>query len=191
MTTGEITAALDGAIDDWYERQRTETGVNRNVMTVGLIMCEHMETHFPLDEARWFSGSQVRLLGGSRINKILARYGELRPLASEGGRTSRGSQELARGFETSRHSLSQIGERNHHNSYIESITICTTRIGEAGAGQPAAGPRGRALTRAACERLQTSAENNWRDNGRTHPSARQPRIVDLNIERGVESATRM
>ena len=54
MTTGEITAALDGAIDDWYERQRTETGVNRNVMTVGLIMCEHMETHFPLDEARWF-----------------------------------------------------------------------------------------------------------------------------------------
>ena len=99
MTTGEITAALDGAIDDWYERQRTETGVNRNVMTVGLIMCEHMETHFPLDEARWFSGSQVRLLGGSRINKILARHGEMRPLASEGGRTSRGSQELARSFE--------------------------------------------------------------------------------------------
>ncbi|WP_419840335.1 DUF4928 family protein [Candidatus Poriferisodalis sp.] len=99
MNTGEIIAALDGAIDDWYERQRTETGVNRNVMTVGLIMCEHMKTHFPLDEARWFSGSQVRLLGGSRINKILARNGEMRPLASEGGRTSRGSQELARSFE--------------------------------------------------------------------------------------------
>ena len=99
MTAGEIAAALDRAIDDWYETQRTETGVNRNVMTVGLIMCEHMMTHFPLDEARWFSGSQVRLLGGSRINKILARHGETRPLASEGGRTSRGSQELARGFE--------------------------------------------------------------------------------------------
>ncbi len=99
MTAGEIAAALDGAIDAWYETQRTETGVNRNVMTVGLIMCEHMRAHFPLNEAQWFSGSQVRLLGGSRINKILARHGEARPLASEGGRTSRGSQELARGFQ--------------------------------------------------------------------------------------------
>ena len=99
MTASEIAAALDRAIDDWYETHRTETGVNRNVMAVGLIMCEHMGTHFPLDEARWFSGSQIRLLSGPRINKILARHGETRSLASEGGRTSRGSQELARGFE--------------------------------------------------------------------------------------------
>lgn len=100
MTAGNIAAALDAAIEDWYEAQRTVAGVNRNVMTVGLIMCEHMRAHFPLDEAQWFSGSQVRLLGGSRIERILARNGEARPLASEGGRTSRGSQELARGFQS-------------------------------------------------------------------------------------------
>ncbi len=100
MTASEIAEALHGAIDDWYEAQRTDTGVNRNVMTVGLIMCEHMKTDFPLAEAQWFSGSQIRLLSGSKISKILARHGETRPLASEGGRTSRGSQDLARGFET-------------------------------------------------------------------------------------------
>ena len=98
MTPGEIAAVLDAVIDNWYEAQRTDSGVNRNVMTVGLIMCEHMMEHFPLEESKWFTGTQVSLLGGSRINKILARHGESRALASEGGRTSRGSQELARSF---------------------------------------------------------------------------------------------
>lgn len=99
MTPGDIAAVLDAVIEDWYEAQRTDTGVNRNVMTVGLIMCEHMMEHFPLAESSWFTGTQVSLLGGSRITKILARHGEARTLASEGGRTSRGSQELARSFE--------------------------------------------------------------------------------------------
>lgn len=99
MNPGDIAAVLGVVIEDWYEAQRTDSGVNRNVMTVGLIMCEHMMEHFPLDEAKWFTGSQVSLLSGPRINKILARHGEVRTLASEGGRTSRGSQELARSFE--------------------------------------------------------------------------------------------
>ncbi|WP_428117536.1 DUF4928 family protein [Candidatus Poriferisodalis sp.] len=99
MTPEEITSQLDGAIDDWYESQRTAAGVNRNVMAVGLIMCEHMATHFPLEEARWFTGTQVSLLGGPRISRILGRHGEHRQFASEGGRTSRGSQELARSFQ--------------------------------------------------------------------------------------------
>lgn len=99
MTPDDIAVALDAVIEEWYESRRTDAGVNRNVMTVGLIMCEHMKEHFPLEESRWFTGTQVRLLGGSRINKILVRHGEARALASEGGRTSRGSQELARSFE--------------------------------------------------------------------------------------------
>lgn len=99
MTPGEIASILDAVIEDWYEAQRTDAGVNRNVMTVGLIMCEHMMSHFPLKESKWFTGTQVSLLGGSRINKILARHDEERTLASEAGRTSRGSQELARSFQ--------------------------------------------------------------------------------------------
>ncbi|MCY3891831.1 MAG: DUF4928 family protein [Acidimicrobiaceae bacterium] len=99
MTPDDIASTLDAVIEDWYEAQRTDAGVNRNVMTVGLIMCEHMLERFPLEESKWFTGTQVSLLGGSRINKILARHDEARTLASEGGRTSRGSQELARGFQ--------------------------------------------------------------------------------------------
>lgn len=99
MNAESIADALDADIEQWYEAQRNEGTVNRNVMAVGLIMCEHMSTHFPLDESRWFTGTQVSLLGGNRIKKILARHGEGRPFASEGGRTSRGSQDLARSFQ--------------------------------------------------------------------------------------------
>ena len=98
MTSLNIAVQFDADIVRWYEAQRKEGVVNRNVMAVGLIMCEHMRSHFPLDESEWFTGSQVRLLGGSRIDKILAQHGESRRFASEGGRTSRGSQYLARSF---------------------------------------------------------------------------------------------
>ena len=98
MTAQDVVIHLDTDIERWYEGQRKESVVNRNVMAVGLIMCEHMRSHFPLDESEWFTGSQVRLLGGSRIDRILAQHGENRRFASEGGRTSRGSQYLARSF---------------------------------------------------------------------------------------------
>ncbi len=99
MNPESIADVLDADIERWYEAQRNDGTVNRNVMAVGLIMCEHMSTHFPLDESKWFTGTQVSLLGGNRIKKILARHGEGRPFASEGGRTSRGSQDLARSFQ--------------------------------------------------------------------------------------------
>lgn len=99
MNAESIADVLDEDIEQWYEAQRNDGTVNRNVMAVGLIMCEHMSRHFPLDEDKWFTGSQVSLLGGNRIKNILARHGEDRPFASEGGRTSRGSQDLARSFQ--------------------------------------------------------------------------------------------
>ena len=99
MSAEKVAGLLDADIEQWYEAQRNDGVVNRNVMAVGLIMCEHMGTHFPLDESEWFTGTQVSLLGGNRIKKILARHGEERPFASEGGRTSRGSQDLARSFQ--------------------------------------------------------------------------------------------
>ena len=110
MSAEEVAGLLDADIEQWYEAQRNDGVVNRNVMAVGLIMCEHMSTHFPLDESRWFTGTQVSLLGGNRIKKILARHGEERPFASEGGRTSRGSQDLARSFQVVVNSSSAAGE---------------------------------------------------------------------------------
>ncbi len=99
MNAEGIASLLDADIEQWYEAQRNDGTVNRNVMAVGLTMCEHMSSHFPLAEDKWFTGSQVSLLGGNRIKNILARHGEGRPFASEGGRTSRGSQDLARSFQ--------------------------------------------------------------------------------------------
>ena len=110
MSAESVASLLDGDIEQWYEAQRNDGMVNRNVMAVGLIMCEHMSTHFPLDESNWFTGTQVSLLGGNRIKKILARRGEDRPFASEGGRTSRGSQDLARSFESVVNGSSAAGE---------------------------------------------------------------------------------
>ena len=110
MNAEGIADVLDADIEQWYEAQRNEGTVNRNVMAVGLIMCEHMSTHFPLNESKWFTGSQVSLLGGTRIKNILARHGEERPFASEGGRTSRGSQDLARSFQKVVNGSSAAGE---------------------------------------------------------------------------------
>ena len=98
MSVEDIVEQFDANIEQWYDAQRHDSTVNRNVMAVGLIMCEHMRSDFPLDESQWFTGSQVKLLGGSRIKKILSSCDEDRPFASEGGRTSRGSQDLARSF---------------------------------------------------------------------------------------------
>lgn len=100
MSIEQVADILNADIEEWYEHQRQDDNtVNRNVMAVGLIMCEHMRECYPLDEDKWFTGTQVRLLGRARIKKILARHGEERPFASEAGRTSRGSQDLARMFE--------------------------------------------------------------------------------------------
>ena len=118
MSIEGIVEQFDTDIERWYEAQRHDNAVNRNVMAVGLIMCEHMRSDFPLDELNWFTGSQVRLLGGGRIKKILSNCGEDRPFASEGGRTSRGSQDLARSFEvavnrsSAAHEFNGLGEKD-------------------------------------------------------------------------------
>ena len=100
MSIEQVADILNADIEEWYEHQRQDDNtVNRNVMAVGLIMCEHMRKCYPLDESKWFTGTQVSLLSGARIKTILERHGEERRFASEGGRTSRGSQDLARMFE--------------------------------------------------------------------------------------------
>ncbi|GAA1937522.1 DUF4928 family protein [Nocardioides hwasunensis] len=96
---GEIVAErMLVPIGDWFEDKRTRAGrVNTNVMTVGLMLTEHMATvGLPMTEADFLADSQVRGLGGRRIETILSNRGEFRPFTSEGGRTSRGSAPLAR-----------------------------------------------------------------------------------------------
>ena len=82
------------AIELWYESKRSKRGnVNRNVMAVGIGISELLQNRFPLtdDYVQSDKGSQVRGLSGACIKTVLARHGETRAFASEGGRTSRGT----------------------------------------------------------------------------------------------------
>lgn len=93
----EIAGLFLSSVEPWYEGKRRSNGsINTNVMTVGLVMIDHMVGAFPLDEQHYLTSSQVRNLGGARIRAILSHHDESRQFTSEGGRTSRGTVGLAR-----------------------------------------------------------------------------------------------
>lgn len=97
MTPHEIASSFLADIRPWYEAKRSASGsVNTNVMTVGLVMLDHMANSFPIDLGDYQTArGQVAGLSGRRIREILERHGERRPFTSEGGRTSRGTLDLA------------------------------------------------------------------------------------------------
>lgn len=87
-----VARILTDAVARWYESQRSRNGtIFTNVMTVGLILCEHLRRGFPLERTTYATGSQVQGISGAKITQILAAHGESRRFTSEGGRTSRGS----------------------------------------------------------------------------------------------------
>ena len=95
----EIASYFLANVVPWYECKRANKGgMNTNVMTIGLMLTDHMAEAFPLTETHYLTkaGGQVKDLGGPRIRAILARHNEKRPFTSEGGRTSRGTIPLAR-----------------------------------------------------------------------------------------------
>lgn len=99
MTPQKIADLFIPDMAAWYENAREPNGsIRTNVMAVGLVMIEHMDKAFPLDEKRYVTkkGGQVSLLGGPRVKRILASHGETRSFTSEAGRSSRGSIDHAR-----------------------------------------------------------------------------------------------
>ncbi|SFH38318.1 DUF4928 domain-containing protein [Cryobacterium levicorallinum] len=92
-----VLAQVLPALNWWLESKRLpSTGIiHTNVMTVGLILAKQMQIDFPLRNEDCVTKSQVRGLSGAAISKLLIQFGESRPFTSEGGRTSRGSRELA------------------------------------------------------------------------------------------------
>lgn len=85
----------------WYESNRAKNGaMNTNVMNAGLIVSQMISDGLPIDDERLLSGggSQVRGLSGQSIAKILESHGESRLFTREGGRTSRGTINLAKSF---------------------------------------------------------------------------------------------
>lgn len=90
--SGSVAEAIMEAVADWYESKRLpKGGMHTNVMTVGLILCDHLRRSFPLERASYTTDSQVQGISGPRISQILAEHGETRRFTAEGGRTSRGT----------------------------------------------------------------------------------------------------
>ncbi|MFE7047881.1 DUF4928 family protein [Streptomyces californicus] len=87
------------SIEPWYEGNRLRTGgIYANVITTGLYMTEFLASDFPLDEANYAPGAQLKNAGGSKARAILAEHGEMRKYHTEGARTSRGTIKHARGL---------------------------------------------------------------------------------------------
>ncbi|BFO07991.1 hypothetical protein GGER_05010 [Serratia rubidaea] len=86
---------------EWYENQRAKNGaINTNVMNAGLVVSRMIADGLPISDERLYSNgkSQVRGLSGATIAKILEQNGETRIFTREGGRTSRGTINLAASF---------------------------------------------------------------------------------------------
>lgn len=85
---------------DWVESKRPPTGhLNTNVMTVGVTISKRLGEALPIQtSAVRTARGQVKGLSGQSISRSLLKFGERRSFTSEGGRTSRGSMELALEF---------------------------------------------------------------------------------------------
>lgn len=73
---------------------------NKGPLCVALVVTNHARKGLPLDPNKLLTaqGGQVLGLGKSAVQKILGKHGITRLLASEGGRTSRGSIDNMRAY---------------------------------------------------------------------------------------------
>jgi hypothetical protein len=92
-----IRETATNELSKWYESFRRD-GVHepdRYVVCAGLAVLEHARGAFPLQRSDYVTPKTQVKTGGPFIKTILARYGEDRPYASEGGRTTRGTLSAA------------------------------------------------------------------------------------------------
>lgn len=127
-----ITEQFLSTATAWYESQRAENGaINTNVMNAGLVVSRMLAEGAPIEDDRLYSkgNSQVRGLSGTTIAKILKEHGETRLFTREGGRTSRGTINLATSFRDELNRIELVGEEEidtRHISFLleEFFTSC-------------------------------------------------------------------
>ncbi|RKO66433.1 DUF4928 domain-containing protein [Desulfofundulus salinus] len=81
----------------WYDQQRPGPGrePERYVVCAGLAVLERMKASYPLRQEDYITPKNQVRTSGPLIREILARFGETRNYASEGGRTTRGTRTAA------------------------------------------------------------------------------------------------
>ena len=86
---------LSKEFEDWFRSslpKQLEEDVTPGTAAVLLQVLEDLKYKYDLEYQNYLTakGAQIKDISGSRVKKILARYGETRKFLSEGGRTSRG-----------------------------------------------------------------------------------------------------
>lgn len=88
MTKANTAAQAESILKKWAG---SIPSANRGNIAGCLVLLERLKTDFNLDRSHMTpNGFQLRGAAKSKVGQILARYGETRPLAKEGGRTNRG-----------------------------------------------------------------------------------------------------
>jgi hypothetical protein len=93
MTDSTELDAVRTELISWYESYRRADGLDpdRYVVCAGLAVLEDARYSFPLKHSDFITPKSQVKTGGPFIKAILARFGEDRLYASEGGRTTRGT----------------------------------------------------------------------------------------------------
>jgi len=95
MDTQDARERALTAFHDWYEHltvYKASGGPAKGTIAAALVVLDRLKIDFKLDleSHRAPGGSQIKGASGAAAEKILARFGEIRPFAKEGGRTNRG-----------------------------------------------------------------------------------------------------
>lgn len=97
MNKKDLLKEMMNLLADWYDHHRPtpEKEAERYVVCAGLAVLERMKENFPLKQEHYLTDKNQVRTSGPLIREILARFGETRNYASEGGRTTRGTRPAA------------------------------------------------------------------------------------------------
>ncbi len=98
----------------WFDGEKPPSGADplRYVVCAGLAVTERMREKFPLERDDYVTERNQVRTSGTLIKAILARFGENRSYAREGGRTTRGTVPAAEKLVTRLNDVQVIGEQS-------------------------------------------------------------------------------
>lgn len=102
------------ALSVWFDGEKPPSGADplRYVVCAGLAVAERMREKFPLERDDYVTERNQVRISGPRIKAILFRFGESRPYAREGGRTTRGTVPAAEKLVARLNDVQVIGEQS-------------------------------------------------------------------------------
>lgn len=125
--------AKQGALEafrDWYSKLPVHSasgGPAKGSIAAALVVLEQLKANYSLDleTYRAKGGSQIKGASGAAVARILARHGETRPFAREGGRTNRGGPgDIRAMLEALKKADLEKLSANDRNEIIDELQVC-------------------------------------------------------------------